>query len=188
MSRKVLIVTGDGGDSYQALYAYQRFREAGWEPVIAAPARRRLHMVIHDQEPGWDTYVERPGHTVEAQVAITAVAARDFALLLLIGGRAPEYLRNDASLISLVHEFAAHNRVVCAIGHGVQVLTAAGMVKGRTVTGHPNVCVEVELEGGTYSEHAVERDGRLITAQGWKQHPEFYREVFDCLGAQAARA
>ena len=33
MSRKVLIVTGDGGDSYEALYAYQRFQEAGWEPV-----------------------------------------------------------------------------------------------------------------------------------------------------------
>ena len=96
MSRKVLIVTGDGGDSYEALYACQRFAETGWEPVIAAPSRRRLHMVIHDNEPGWDTYVERPGHTVEAQIAITAVSARDFALILIIGGRAPEYLRNDA--------------------------------------------------------------------------------------------
>ena len=67
MSRKVLIVTGDGGDSYEALYACQRFAEASWEPVIAAPSRRRLHMVIHDSEPGWDTYVERQGHTVEAR-------------------------------------------------------------------------------------------------------------------------
>jgi hypothetical protein len=25
------------------------------------------------------------------------------------------------------------------------------------------------------------RDGRLITAQTWKSHPEFYREVFSCL-------
>ena len=25
------------------------------------------------------------------------------------------------------------------------------------------------------------RDGRLITAQGWRAHPEFYREVFACL-------
>jgi hypothetical protein len=28
MSKKVLIVTGDGGDSYEALYAYHRFLEA----------------------------------------------------------------------------------------------------------------------------------------------------------------
>src|SRR5882724_3796024 len=131
MSRKVLIVTGDGGDSYEALYAVQRFEEAGWEAVTAAPSRRRLHMVIHDSEPGWDTYVERQGHTVEAQIAITAVAARDFALILIIGGRAPEYLRNDASLLSLVREFASHNRVIGAIGHGVQVLTSAGFAQGR---------------------------------------------------------
>ena len=30
MSRKILIVTGDGGDSYETLYAYHRFLEARW--------------------------------------------------------------------------------------------------------------------------------------------------------------
>jgi protease I len=184
MSRKILIVTGDGGDSYEALYATHRFQEAGWEAVIAAPARRRLHMVIHDQEPGWDTYVERAGHAVEAHVAITAVSARDFALILIIGGRAPEYLRNDASLIALVREFVSHSRVVCAIGHGVQVLTAAGLAKGKTLTGHPHVCAEVEREAGHFLSKPVARDGRMITAQSWKAHPEFYREVFTCLSEQ----
>src|SRR3954453_1009087 len=178
MTRKVVIVTGDGGDSYEALYAVQRFREANWEPIIAAPARRRLHMVIHDQEPGWDTYVERQGHTLEADMAITAVSGREFALILLIGGRAPEYLRNDVSLISLVREFESHNRVVCAIGHGVQVLTAAGLTKGRTVTGHAHVCVEVERSGGVYRDKQAVREGRLVTGQSWRSHPDFYREVF----------
>ena len=79
MSRKVLIVTGDAGDSYEALYAYHRFKEADWEPVVAAPSRRRLHMIFHDTEPGWETYVERQGHCIEADIAITAVSARDFA-------------------------------------------------------------------------------------------------------------
>src|SRR5207245_2495744 len=148
MSRKVLIVTGDGGDSYEALYATQRFQEAGWEPVIAAPSHRRLHLVIHDQEPGWDTYIERQGHGLEAHIAITAVSARDFALILLIGGRAPEYLRNDASLLALVREFVSHNRVIGAVGHGVQVLTAAGLAQGHSMAGHPNVYVEVERAGG----------------------------------------
>src|SRR5262245_41985768 len=127
MSRKVLIVTGDGGDSYEALYAYQRFKEACWEPMVAAPSRKRLHMVFHDIEPGWETYVERPGHTIEADIAITAVSAREFAAILILGGRAPEYLRNDASMLSLVREFAEYDKIICAIGHGIQVLTAAGI-------------------------------------------------------------
>jgi protease I len=184
MSRKVLIVTGDGGDSYEALYAVQRFEEAGWQAVTAAPSRRRLHMVIHDQEPGWDTYVERQGHTLEADVAITAVAVRDFAMILIIGGRAPEYLRNDASLLSLVREFASHNRAICAIGHGVQVLTAAGFAQGRTMTGHAHVCVEVERAGGKYIDKEVVRDGLMITGKSWRSHPVFYREVFACLSEQ----
>ena len=185
MSRKVLIVTGDGGDSYEAMYAYQRFLEAGWEPVVAAPSRRRLHMVLHEFEPGWETYVERPGHTIEADVAITAVAAREFAAILILGGRAPEYLRNDASLISLVNEFVKQDKCICAIGHGLQVLVAAGVVAGRTVTCHAHVRVEVERAGGKYVHKPAVRDGKLITAETWKSHPDFYAEVFGCLEGRA---
>jgi protease I len=182
MSRKVLIVTGDAGDSYEALYAYQRFLEAQWVPVVAAPSRRRLHMVFHDVEPGWETYVERTGHSIEADVAITAVAAREFAAILILGGRAPEYLRNDTSLLSLVREFASQDKCICAIGHGIQVLAAAGLTSGRTLTCHAHVRIEVEQSGGTYSHKPAVRDGKMITAQNWKAHPEFYREVFACLG------
>jgi protease I len=183
MSRKVLIVTGDGGDSFEVLYAYQRFREAQWEPVVAAPSRRTLHMVIHDYEKGWDTYIERQGHSVDPDVAITAVSARDFAAVVVLGGRAPEYLRNDPSLLSLLHEFFEHDKGVFAIGHGVQVLIAAGLAKGKTVTCHAHVRVEVERSGGNYVNKPAVRDGRLITAQTWKAHPEFYREVFACLNS-----
>jgi protease I len=181
MSKKILIVTGDAGDSYEALYAYHRFLEARWEPVIAAPARRRLHLLIHDAEPGWDTYTERPGLSLDAQIAITAVAAKEFAAILILGGRAPEYLRNDASLLSLVREFAEHGKCICAIGHGIQVLTAAGLTKGRKVACHDHVRVEVERDGGQYVPAPAVRDGKLITAKSWRSHPEFYQEIFACL-------
>ena len=181
MSRKVLIITGDGGDSYEALYATQRFQEARWEPVVAAPSRRRLHMVSFDQEPGWETYIERPGFTLDADVAITAVAAKEFAAIVILGGRAPEYLRNDPSVLSLVREFDAQRKCICAIGHGIQVLTAAELLRGRTVTCHPHVRVEVDLCGAIYSNKPAVRDGKLVTAHGWKAHPEFYREVFAAL-------
>jgi len=181
MTRKILIVTGDGGNSYEALYAYQRFLEARWEPVVAAPSRRRLHLVLHDVEPGWETYIERPGNSIEADVAITAVAARDYAALIILGGRAPEYLRNDSSVLSLAVEFADQDKCIGAIGHGIQILTAAALTIGRTVTSHPNVRIEVERSGGIWVNKPAVRDRKLVTAQSWKSHPEFYREVFVCL-------
>jgi len=188
MTRKILLLTGDGGDSFETLYAYQRFLEARWEPVIAAPSRRRLNLMLHDREPGWSTYVERPGLGLDADVAITAVAAKEFAALLIPGGRAPEYLRNDPSVLSLVCEFAKLGKCICAIGHGVQLLTAAGVTNGRTLTGHEHVQIEVERAGGKYLYKPAVRDGNLITAQTWRCHPDFYREVFACLGERVRAA
>lgn len=73
MSRKILIVTGDAGESYEALYARHRLLEAGYEPVVAAPSKRILNLVMHGFEPGWDTYVERPGYKLESDLVFDQV-------------------------------------------------------------------------------------------------------------------
>ena len=66
MSKRILIITGDGGESYETWFAVHRFQEAGYEAHVAAPSKRRLHLVMHDFEPGWDTYKESPGYTIES--------------------------------------------------------------------------------------------------------------------------
>ena len=48
MSNRILIITGDAGESYETLFALHRFREAGYEPVISAPSKRRLNLVMRD--------------------------------------------------------------------------------------------------------------------------------------------
>ncbi|HJO37293.1 MAG: DJ-1/PfpI family protein [Vicinamibacterales bacterium] len=186
MAEKVLVVTGDAGESYEALYATHRLREAGVDVVVAAPSRRRLHLVIHDFEPGWDTYIERQGYGLESDVTFTEVSVEGYAAVLVLGGRAPEYLRHDAALLELVREFAMHDRWIFAICHGIQVLIAAGLVGGRRVTCYEHVRSEVELAGGTYCIEQAVRDGKIVTAQTWQSHPEFYREVMRCLGEAAA--
>jgi deglycase len=178
---KILIVTGDAGESYETLYAVHRFREARYEPVVAAPSKRRLHLVMHDFEQGWDTYVERTGYGLDADIAFDKVKVSDYDAVLVLGGRAPEYLRNNALLLKIVREFAETGKWVFAICHGIQILTAAGLVSGRRVTCYEHVRVEVEQCGGTYKTEQAVRDGRMVTAQTWQSHPEFYREVFACL-------
>jgi protease I len=180
--RRILIITGDGGESYEALYAVHRFREQGWTPVIAAPSRRRLHLVTHDFEPGWDTYVERPGYGLEADLAIADADSREYEAVLLLGGRAPEYLRNNVRLLDLVRAFDAAGKWIFAICHGIQILGAAGLLNGKRFTCYEQVRFEAEREGGTFVQEQSVRDGRMITAQTWQSHPEFYRDIVECLG------
>lgn len=179
---KILIITGDAGESYECLYAKHRFEEAGYKPVIAAPSKKRMNLVIHDFEPGWDTYIEKPGYIVESDIALADAKAKDYLAVLLLGGRAPEFLRHDAKVIELVRDFDKQEKYIFSICHGIQILTAAGLVKDKTVTCYENVRFEVEACGGTFvgKKEAVQ-DGRYVTGQTWQSHPDFYRMVFKCL-------
>jgi protease I len=186
MSSKVLIVTGDGGESYEALYAVHRLREEDLEPVVAAPSKRQLNLVQHDFEPGWDTYIERPGYRLSSDIAFADVRADDYAAILVLGGRAPEYLRNDRRVVELVRRFHEQQKWVFAICHGIQVLIAAGLARGNVLTCYEHIRFEVEQAGGTWDPRQAVRCGRLVTAQTWQSHPEFYREVLACLREPSA--
>ena len=185
MSKSILVITGDGGECYEALYALHRLREAGHEPRIAAPSRKRLNLVIHDFEPGWDTYMERPGYQLASDLAFDEVKVDDYDAVLVLGGRAPEYLRHDARVLEIVRCFHQREKWVFGICHGVQVLVTAGLARGARVTAYEHVRWEVEAGGGEYvaAEQAV-RHGRMVTGQTWQSHPEFYREVMACLAEE----
>ncbi len=182
MSKKILIITGDAGESYEALYAKHRFEEAVHDPIISAPTNKRLNLVMHDFEPGWDTYIERKGYWLDADTTFGNVNPTFFEAVLVLGGRAPEYLRNDERVIEIVRQFHQSDKYVFAICHGIQVLVTAGLVNGKNVTCYEHVKFEVEACGGTFvgKDQAV-RDGKMVTGQTWQSHPEFYRLVFECL-------
>jgi protease I len=181
-NKKILLITGDAGESFEILYACHRLREAGYEPVIAAHAVKRMNLVIHDFEPGWDTYVERKGYLVESDISFDDVDTADYNAVLCPGGRAPEYLRNDARVIRIVKEFYNSGKYVFAICHGVQILLTADLVNQKKVACYEHVKFEVESCGGIYvtPDEAV-KDGRIVTGKTWQSHPEFYKIVFNCL-------
>ena len=178
---QILIVTGDAGESYEALYAVHRFQEQNWQAVVAAPSARRLHLVVHDFEPGWDTYKEKPGYGMSSDITIAEARAADYDAIFIMGGRAPEYLRNDKTLNALTQEFAALGKWVFSICHGIQILAAANMLKGKRVTCYEHIRWEVETVGGTWCKEQSVRDGKMVTSQTWESHPEFYRELMACL-------
>ncbi len=182
--KKILIITGDAGESYEILYAKHRLQEGGYLPVIAAPQVKRLNLVIHDFEPGWDTYIERKGYVVESDISFEDVNTADYEAVLIAGGRAPEFLRNNSTVIKIVREFSDSDKYIFAICHGAQVLVTAGLVNNKNITCYEHVKFEVESCGGHYvSEGEAVQDGKIVTGKTWQSHPEFYQLVFECLDA-----
>ena len=73
---KILLLTGDAGEAQEIYYAKYRLEEEGWEVQIAALEKRAFLSVVHDFEPGFDTYTEKPGYRVEADLGLDEVQAR----------------------------------------------------------------------------------------------------------------
>ena len=162
---QILIVTGDAGESYEALYAVHRFREEDWGTTVAAPSVRRLHLVMHDFEPGWDTYVERPGYGLEADVSFDQVNADNYDAILILAA-ALVSTRNDRAGSRYCPRIRRAAKWIFAICHGIQVL-AAGLTKGKRITCYEHVRFEAEQAGGTFVDQQAVRDGRIVTGQTW---------------------
>src|SRR5262249_13692334 len=92
---KGLILTGDGAEDLEVMYPYQRLLEEGYDVDVAAPAVKKLQFVVHDFVDGFDTYTEKLGHTWPADLAFADVDPSDYVAVVIPGGRAPEYIRND---------------------------------------------------------------------------------------------
>ena len=98
---KILILTGDAGEAQEIYYAKFRLEEEGWQVQIVTPEKRVFHSVVHDFEPGFDTYTEKPGYRVQADLGLDDVVVKEYHGLVLPGGRAPEFLRNRPPAVSI---------------------------------------------------------------------------------------
>jgi len=188
MAKQLLIITDDAGESLEIYYAQQRFLEAGWRPIIAATKRKLLHGVLHDFDPDWNTYVEKPGYRIRSDIAFAKVKVADYEAVMCIGGRAPEFLRHEPRVVRLVREFHEQGKWVLSICHGIQILIAAGLVRDKRLTCYRNVRQELEMAGGVWIDRQCVRDGNIISSQTWESHPQFYREIFNCLSEESLRA
>jgi protease I len=173
---KILMVTGDAAEALEVMYPLQRCQEAGHDITVAAPKKKRIQTVVHDFEETMQTYTEKLGYGVEADAAFGDVDPSRYDALILPGGRACEWIRAERGCLSLVKHFFDKDKPVAAICHAAQVLTAAGVCQGRTMTAYPVLKADVEIAGGTFKDQEVVVDGKLVTSRAWPDHPAFMRE------------
>jgi protease I len=180
---KILILTGDGGEALEVMYPYQRLLEEGFEVDIAAPSAKMVQTVVHDVAEGWDTYTEKLGYRVEAKLAFSDVKVEDYVALVVPGGRAPEYIRNDEDVKRIVRHFFDKNLPVAHICHAPLILAAAGVLKGRQCSAFPFLQPDVEQAGATFVDGGGVVDGKMVSARAWFDHPTWMRAFMRVLKA-----
>ncbi len=187
--KKVLLFTGDFAEDYETMVPFQMLQMVGYEVHAVCPDKKpgdTVKTAIHDFE-GDQTYSEKVGHNFAINYDFDQVNLDDYAGLVIAGGRAPEYLRLNPKVLEMARHFFEHNKPVAAICHGAQILSAAGVLKGRKLTAYPAVGPEIKLAGAEYQNIGVDEayvDGNLVSSPAWPGHPAFMREFIKLLGGK----
>ncbi|KAI5289377.1 hypothetical protein KEM54_003971, partial [Ascosphaera aggregata] len=126
MAPKVLVIIGDASEDLEVMYPQQRLREEGYEVDIAAKSVKKIQLVVHDFVDGFDTFTENNGRLCPATISFADVDTSKYVALVVPGGRAPEYLRNDTNVRRIVREMDAANKPIAHLCHGGLILAAAG--------------------------------------------------------------
>jgi protease I len=182
---KVLMLAGDAAESLEVMYPYQRLLEEGYEVEIAAPSKKKLQFVVHDFEDGFDTYTEKPGYTWDADLAFGDVDPSDYIALVIPGGRAPEYIRNDADVQRIIRHFFEDEKPVAQLCHAPLALAAAGVLEGRRTAAYPELEPDVKAAGAEFVDGAGVVDGVMVSARAWPDHPSWMREFVRLLAERA---
>lgn len=183
------MIAGDFTEDYEVMVPYQALLMAGIAVDVVCPNKEKgafIKTAIHDFE-GDQTYTEKPGHRFTLNASFAYLRLEEYDGLFLTGGRAPEYLRLDGRVLDITRYFMDLKKPVAAICHGVQILTAAGVVKGKTLTAYSAVKPEVEMAGGIFAEkepwEAV-TDENLTTSPAWPGNPELLKSFLELMGVR----
>ena len=178
---KVLIIVGDATETVDTLYPYYRLQEAGLEPVVAAPEKRRYQMVLHEVKPGWTITKEWEGYTIMADLAFAEVKPEEYLGIFFSGGRAPEYIRYDEDLMRITRHFAETGKPIAVVCHGIEIVARAGVIQGKTVTTVAKCRYDAELCGATYVDAPVVVDGNIVSARTFHDSAPWMREFMRLL-------
>ncbi|HSG69612.1 MAG TPA: DJ-1/PfpI family protein [Planctomycetaceae bacterium] len=187
--KSILVLAGDFVEDYELMVPVQALQAVGYRVDVVCPEKKsgqQIRTAVHDFE-GDQTYSEKPGHNFTLNATFAEIDETSYDGLYVPGGRAPEYIRLNPRVLEIVRHFAEANKPIAAICHGLQLLAAAGVLKGKSCTAYPACGPEVTLAGGTYVEIPVDGvhiDGNLISSPAWPAHPALLSAFMQALGAK----
>lgn len=188
-SQKILMIVGDFGEDYEIMVPFQTLQTVGHTVHAVCPDKKAgetIKTAIHDFE-GDQTYSEKPGHHFSLNASFDDINPDEYDALVIPGGRAPEYIRLNEKVLDITRHFAQDNKPIASICHGLLVLSAADVLRGKRCTAYPACGPDVVQAGGEYVSiptHEAIVDGNLVTAPAWPAHPQWLKAFLEVLGTK----
>lgn len=166
---RVACVLDSGFEDSEFQKPHDAFRAAGHEVVVIG------------SESG--STLEGKGGEVQTQVetSIESLRSDDFDALFIPGGYSPDHLRANPRFVEFTRAFFDADKPVFAVCHGPQLLMAAHVVDGRTLTAWETVQEDLRYTGATVVDEEVVVDGNLVTSRQPDDLDAFTREALHLL-------
>ncbi|MDD3717684.1 MAG: DJ-1/PfpI/YhbO family deglycase/protease [Actinomycetota bacterium] len=157
--KRVVVVIGKGFQDQEATVPIDFLAREGAEVVTVGPYTGDIEG-IH-------------GTVIKVDHVFADLDATAFDAMVVPGGRSPAYLREFKEARDFVASFAATGKPLAAICHGGQLLAAAGLVEGLTMTGYPKIREEMLEAGADFVDREVVVDRNVITSRVPDDLPAF---------------
>ena len=165
--KKVVIVTGPNFEESELIYPFHRLREAQAEVIISGVGEKQALM---KGKHGVEFRIDKPVHELNFD---------DYHCVVIPGGFAPDYIRNNERVQALLHHVHSRGGVVAAICHGPWALISAGLLKGHECTSFYTIRDDCVNAGGKWQDSPVVVDNRIITSRSPDDLPDFCLNVIE---------
>ena len=171
--KRIAILVADGVEDLEYYVPLMRLKEEGAD-VIGA---------------GLDLNPVRGKHGLEItpSTKVDGLKSADLFALIIPGGWAPDKLRRNPAVISLVKEMNAAGKVIGIICHGGLVAISAGIVKGRSATGSLGIKDDLVNAGAKWVDAPAFRDANQVWGRVVADIPDFCRELVAALAEKTVQ-
>jgi protease I len=150
---KIACVLGQGFEDSEFRVPYDRLKKEGYQVDV-------IGLMAGEELKGY-----KGKEKVKAEKSIDQVEADDYDALLIPGGQSPDRLRIDRRMVEFVKRFEEEGKPIAAVCHGPQLLIAAHLVKGRTLTAWQTIQDDLRQIGANVKDEPVVKDRNWITSR-----------------------
>ncbi len=167
-THRVAVLVDKSFEDLEFWVPVMRLREEGAEVVVAGREAEK-------------TFTGKHGLTATTEVAARDLDADDLDGVVVPGGWAPDKLRRDEGVTSLVRDMDENGKIVAQICHAGLVGISAGIVEGHRATGSQGIKDDLLNAGAEWVDEAAFRDQNQVWGRVVEDIPAFCRTLVTAL-------